>query len=65
MGVRTLCDVFLVVYLSAQLLYFLAGLWEHICCNDRVSVLQQVLCHWVSHVPQTDEAHRRFRGQRP
>lgn len=52
-------------YLSTQLLYFLAGLWEHISSNDWVSVVQQVLCHWVSHIAQTNKPHRCLRGHRP
>lgn len=31
--------MFEVSYLSTQLLHLLAGLWEHICGDDRVSML--------------------------
>lgn len=52
-------------YLSAQLLHFLTGLREHISSDDRVSVLQQVLRHWISHIAQTNETHWCLRGHGP
>lgn len=57
--------VYLHSHLSTQLLHFLAGLREHICSNDWVSVLQQVLCHWVSHIAQTNKPDLCLWGHRP
>lgn len=55
----------LLSHLGSQLLHFLAGLREHIGSNDWVSMLQQVLCHWVSHIAQTNKPHLCLRGHGP
>lgn len=55
----------LLLYLSTQVLKFFAGFWEHIICNNWISMLYQVFCHRISHVTQPNESNRGFGSHCP